>query len=351
MAITKAILLVGGEGTRLRPLTLATPKPMLPLAGYPITAHQIAKLAAAGITEVMLATSYRTEVFADWLAQQDYLDLQIQFAIEEVPLGTGGAIRNAADHLNLTDGESVVVLNGDVLSGHNLKQQLIEYESANAGASLHLVSVTDPSSFGLVPTNDSGEVLAFLEKPATAAEIVTNQINAGCYILHFDVINQISQGVPSSVERDVFPALLKTQAKVIGYLDNTYFLDLGTPHAYVQGSADLVTGKVSSPLISNAAQAVIHPTAKVDPTAMVFGGSVVMAQAEISAGAVVSGSIIFANAKIAMNSQLFDSILGSNSKINSDLILNKIVVAENCTINAEIPPGVRVWPDLEINAN
>jgi mannose-1-phosphate guanylyltransferase len=351
MAITKTILLVGGEGTRLRPLTLTTPKPMLPVAGFPITAHQMAKLAAVGIKQVMLATSYHAEVFTAWQQSQDYLDLEIKFAIESTPLGTGGAIRNAADQLELAVDEAVIVLNGDVLSGHDLAKQMQEFESAKAVASLHLVTVEDPSAFGLVPTDPAGRVTAFLEKPKTAAEIVTNQINAGCYILRHDVISQIAAGKVSSVERDVFPALLNSGALVVGYLDDTYFLDLGTPYSYVQGSADLVTGKVASPLIKNPAEALIDPTATVDSTALIFGGSVIMAGAEISAGAVISGSIIFENAHVGVNSQLFDSIIGKNSKINSDLSLTKIVVAENSIISAEIPPGVRVWPDIEISIN
>lgn len=350
MSITKAILLVGGEGTRLRPLTLSTPKPMLSVAGYPITAHQIAKLAEAGITQVMLATSYRAEVFAEWLTSQDYLPVEIKVAVEQTPLGTGGAIRNAAEVLNLAPGESVIVLNGDVLSGHDLIAQLSQYETSQAKASLHLVAVEDPSAFGLVPTDENQRVKAFLEKPKTAAEIVTNQINAGCYILSFEVVQQIELGKPSSVERDVFPQLLTNGIGMVGYLDNSYFLDLGTPYSFIQGSADLVQQKVKSPLIKNSAEAMIHPSAIVDPTALIYGGSVISAAAKVGANAVVSGSIVFENAEVAADSQLFDSILGKNSKIFSNLNLSRVVVAENCQIEAEIPYGVRVWPDLKLTS-
>lgn len=351
MKITKAILLVGGEGTRLRPLTLTTPKPMLPVAGYPITAHQIAKLAAVGITEVMLATSYQAEVFANWLAEQNYLSVSIKFAVEQTPLGTGGAIRNAADALGLAPDEAVVVLNGDVLSGHDLAGQISQYQASGAAASLHLVSVADPSAFGLVPTDEKNQVLAFLEKPKTQAEIVTNQINAGCYILNYHVIQQITAGISSSVERDVFPRLLSSGIIIDGYLDNSYFLDLGTPYSYIQGSADLVQQTVTSPLIKTKSEAMIHPTAQVDKSAMVFGGSVVSAGAKIGANAVVSGSIVFENAEIGENAELFDSILGKNSRIFSDLSLTRVVVSKNCQITVEIPPGTRVWPDLSLTAN
>lgn len=351
MSITKAILLVGGEGTRLRPLTLTTPKPMLPVAGYPITAHQIAKLADAGITEVMLATSYRAEVFDNWLANQDYLTTAIRVAVEQTPLGTGGAIRNAADQLGLAAGESVVVLNGDVLSGHDLKTQITQYEASNATGSLHLVSVPDPSAFGLVPTDASGHVSAFLEKPKTSAEIVTDQINAGCYILSYELVQRIAPGVPVSVEREVFPAALADGVAMLGYLDNSYFLDLGTPYSYIQGSADLVQQIVPSPLIKTKSEAIIHPSAKIDPTAIIFGGSVISADAVIGAGAVVSGSIIFDTAQVGAGAQLFDSILGAKSQLVENLALTRVVISEHCKIEVEIPSGTRVWPDLALSVN
>lgn len=351
MSITKAILLVGGEGTRLRPLTLATPKPMLPVAGYPITAHQIAKLAAAGITEVMLATSYRAEVFDNWLATENYLTTEIRVAVEQTPLGTGGAIRNAADQLGLIAGESVVVLNGDVLSGHDLKVQISQYGASNAAGSLHLVSVPDPSAFGLVPTDASGQVTAFLEKPKTAAEIVTDQINAGCYILSYELVQRIASGVPASVEREVFPAALAEGVVLLGYLDNSYFLDLGTPYSYIQGSADLVQQIVPSPLIKAKSEAIIHPSAKIDSTAIIFGGSVISADAAIGAGAVISGSIVFAAAQVGAGAQLFDSILGAKSQLADNLALTRVVISEQCQIETEIPPGTRVWPDLALSGS
>lgn len=351
LSITKAILLVGGEGTRLRPLTLTTPKPMLPVAGYPITAHQIAKLAAAGINQVMLATSYRAEVFEEWLATQDYLDVEIKVAVEQTPLGTGGAIRNAADQLGLSAGESVIVLNGDVLSGHDLPQQISQYESSDAAGSLHLVSVPDPTAFGLVPTDEAHRVQAFLEKPKTKAEIVTDQINAGCYILSTELVNRIPTGAVASVERDVFPSALDDGVALIGYLDNSYFLDLGTPFSYIQGSADLVQQKVKSPLITTKTEALIHPTAKIADSAMIFGGSVIGANAIVEANTVVSGSIVFANATVSAGVQLFDSILGANSQLAPNLALTRVVISEHCQISAEIPPGTRVWPDLQLTTD
>src|SRR5262249_54313297 len=174
----EAILLVGGQGTRLRPLTISTPKPLLPTAGVPFLAHQLAKAAAAGVTRVILATSYRAGMFADCLGGSAY-GVEIVYVQEDTPLGTGGAIRNAARALHSDPGSPVLVLNGDVLSGHDLAAQLDLHSKTEAAVTLQLVEVPDPARFGCVPTGADGRVTAFLEK---TPEPVTNRINAGCYV-------------------------------------------------------------------------------------------------------------------------------------------------------------------------
>ena len=182
----EAILLVGGQGTRLRPLTISTPKPLLPTAGVPFLAHQLAKASAAGVTRVVLATSYRAGMFADCLGDGSAFGLEIVYVEEGPPLGTGGAIRNAAQALRSGPGSPVLVLNGDVLSGHDLAAQLDLHSKAEAAVTLHLVEVGDPARFGCVPTDADGRVTAFLEKTASP---VTNRINAGCYVFRRDVID------------------------------------------------------------------------------------------------------------------------------------------------------------------
>ena len=236
----EAILLVGGQGTRLRPLTISTPKPLLPTAGVPFLAHQLAKASAAGVTRVVLATSYRAEMFADRLGDGSAFGTEIAYVQEVTPLGTGGAIRNAAQALRSGPGSPVLVLNGDVLSGHDLAAQLDLHSKAEAAVTLHLVEVSDPARFGCVPTDAGGRVTAFLEK---TPQPVTNQINAGCYVFRREVIDEIPPGVVTSVERETFPALIADDAVVMGYLDTSYWLDVGTPEAFVQGSCDLVLGR------------------------------------------------------------------------------------------------------------
>ena len=200
----EAILLVGGQGTRLRPLTITTPKPLLPTAGVPFLAHQLAKASAAGVTRVVLATSYRAQMFADSLGDGSAFGLEIVYVEEDTPLDTGGAIRNAGQGLRGGPGSPVLVLNGDVLSGHDLAAQLDLHTKAEAAVTLHLVEVPDPARFGCVPTDADGRVTAFLEK---TPHPVTNRINAGCYVFTRRVIDQIPPG-RVSVERETFPGLI-----------------------------------------------------------------------------------------------------------------------------------------------
>ena len=198
----EAILLVGGQGTRLRPLTLSAPKPLLPTAGVPFLAHLLARSAACGVTHVVLATCYKAEMFAAAFGDGSGFGLSIDYVEEDVPLDTGGGIRNAAASLRGGPGDAVVVLNSDILSGHDLSAQVDLHHKTDAAVTLHLVEVPDPSRFGVVPTDASGRVTAFLEK---TPDPVTNRVNAGCYVFRREVIDQIPAGRRVSVERETFP--------------------------------------------------------------------------------------------------------------------------------------------------
>ena len=177
--MAQAILLVGGLGTRLLPLTRDVPKPMLPIAGLPITEHQLMKAKRANISSIVLATSYMSEVFLPYFGDGSKWGIRLQYAVESTPLGTGGAIRNAAQLL--TANQSIVVMNGDVLSSHDLSNQISLHESRDADVTLHLTRVADARAFGCVPTDEHDRVIAFLEKMENP---ITNNINAGCYIFN-----------------------------------------------------------------------------------------------------------------------------------------------------------------------
>ena len=235
--INKAILLVGGRGTRLAELTKNTPKPMLKVAGAPVTEHQIARAQAAGVTEIVLATSYLAEVFEPYFGDGSKFGISIKYAIEKQPLGTGGAISHAAKFLNLAEDESVFIFNGDVLSGHDLKAQAQFHESKGADVTLHLVRVDDARAYGCVPLDKDGKVLEFLEK---MDEPKVNTINAGCYIFNRSAIVQIPQDNVVSVERQTFPELLRSKGALYGYVADSYWIDMGTPASYIKASKDLI---------------------------------------------------------------------------------------------------------------
>lgn len=342
--MSEAILLVGGQGTRLRPLTSHTPKPLLPVAGVPFLAHQLARAAAAGVTRIVFATSYLAELFERAFDGWDF-GLELVYATEREPLGTGGAIRNAAKHLTCDPGDPVLVFNGDILSGVDIAALREGHRGTGADVTLHLTRVSDPRAFGLVPTDPDGRVTAFLEKPQTPEQIVTDQINAGCYVFTRSVIDRIPAGRVVSVERATFPTLLAENALVRGVVDDTYWLDLGTPAALVKGSADLVRGRIDSPALPGpTGDALVLPGARVDPDAVLSGGTVVGEGARISAGAVVEGTVVLPGARISAGAVVYHSVIGRDAEIGAGTTADTVVIGDGARVGSgnELPPGLRI---------
>jgi mannose-1-phosphate guanylyltransferase len=304
--MTLGVLLVGGMGTRLMPLTRDTPKPMLPIAGLPVTEHQLMAAKRAGITTIVLATSYLSEVFTPYFGDGSKWGLDIRYAVEETPLGTGGAIKNAAAALNLRAGsdEPIVIFNGDVLSSHNLAKQIQEHLTHKADVTLHLTHVEDARAYGCVPVDENGRVTAFLEKMDNP---ITNTINAGSYVFHPSVIETITANTVVSVERDVFPALVAAGNKIYGYIEDAYWLDIGTPRALLAGSKHLVGGDFK-----------IDPTSTIATTAKLQDGSSVGAGCSIYEDVVISGSIICAEVVIEAGSEIRNSFIAPGSHIPKD---------------------------------
>ncbi|GGS33131.1 MULTISPECIES: NDP-sugar synthase [Streptomyces] len=342
----EAILLVGGKGTRLRPLTVHTPKPMVPAAGVPFLTHQLARARAAGVEHIVLATSYLAEVFEPYFGDGSSLGLHIEYVTEQEPLGTGGAIRNVAPKLSSGPDEPVLIFNGDILTGLDIRALVTSHTVSGADVSLHLTRVEDPRAFGLVPTDATGRVTAFLEKPQTPEEIVTDQINAGAYIFRRSVIDTIPSGRPVSVERETFPGLLASGAHLQGMVDSTYWLDLGTPAAFVRGSADLVLGRAPSPAVpGRCGDRLVLPTASVAPDAKLTGGTVVGAGAVIGAGARVDGSTVLENATVEPNAVITDSLVGAGAVIGARTVLAGAVIGDGARVGAdnELRDGIRIW--------
>jgi len=349
----EAILLVGGQGTRLRPLTLSAPKPMLPVAGVPCTTHQIARAREAGVTHVVLGTSYRAEVFSETFGDGTSVGVALTYAHEHTPLGTGGALRNVAQYLQSGPDDPVLVFNGDVLSGLDIPALIQHWRDADADVALYLTRVADPRPFGLVPTDANHRVQAFLEKPTSPEEIVTDQINAGCYVFRRRLLDEIPEGRPVSVERETFPGLLARGAKVIGHVDTSYWLDLGTPLAFVAGSADLVRGIAPSPaVVGSNGEALLLADAQVAADALIDGGSTIGARSIVGAGAIVTGSVVMDDVVLGDGVRIINSIVGRGTRIGARTHLHETVVGDHVDIGSdnEFISGARIWPETQIPA-
>jgi mannose-1-phosphate guanylyltransferase len=338
-----AVILVGGKGTRLRPLTISAPKPMLPTAGVPFLTHLLSRIAAAGIEHVILGTSYQPAAFEKEFGDGSKLGLQLEYVTEENPLGTGGGIANVASRLRY---DTALVFNGDVLSGADLRQLLDYHHEQQADVTLHLVRVSDPRAFGCVPT-ENNRVTAFLEK---TEDPPTDQINAGCYVFSRAIIDRIPHGREVSVEREVFPALLSDgDVSVCGYVDSSYWRDMGTPEDFVRGSADLVRGIAPSPALhGHRGEHLVHDGAAVSPGALLIGGTVVGRGAEIGPGARLDGAVIFDGVRIEAGSVVERSIVGFGARIGPRALIRDGVIGDGANIGArcELLRGARVWPGV-----
>ena len=305
------ILLVGGFGTRLKPLTSESPKPMLPVAGLPVTEHQILTAQKAGIHTLVLATSYLSEVFTPYFGDGSQWGMKILYAVEREPLGTGGAIRNAAQMLDLANigDEPIVIFNGDVLSRHSIADQIAFHQSRGADATLHLIEVEDARAFGCVPTDSDGRVTAFLEKMDNP---ITNSINAGCYIFHPSVLHRIPLNTVVSIERETFPDLVSSGRPVFGYKEQAYWLDVGTPAALFKGSRDLIEGDFHA-----------MSGCVIDPTAVITGKSSLGKNVVVGAGVRIDNCIIGDDVTIESGVEISDCFIFHKTLLTSGLVQSR----------------------------
>lgn len=341
---TDAVILVGGLGTRLRPLTLSAPKPMLPTAGVPFLTHLVTRLRDAGVTHIVLGTSYRAEVFEGHFGDGAALGVELEYVLESEPLGTGGGLRNVAGALRE---DTVLVLNGDNLVGVDLGGLVEEHRRRDADVTLCLTKMADPRAFGCVPTDRDGRVTAFLEKDPNP---LTDQINAGLYVFRRSVIDTIPTGRPVSVERETFPGLLGSGAKVFGHVDPGYWRDFGTPADFVSGSCDLVRGLAPSPAVTEPGQSLVLPGAAISSSAQVWGGTTVGRNVAIGAGARIEASVLFDGAQVAPGALVRRSVLGADAVVHEDAVVQDAVVGDRSSIGArvELRAGARVWPDVTL---
>ncbi|HEX6196255.1 MAG TPA: NDP-sugar synthase [Jiangellaceae bacterium] len=334
----EAILLVGGLGTRMRPLTDNLPKPLLPVAGVPLIEHQIVRAREAGVDHVVLATSFRAAAFTDVVGDGARLGVRVSYAEEDEPLGTGGAIRNAAAKLESAPGDPVLVFNGDIIDGHDIAGQVAWHVSEGADVTLYLTRVDDPRAYGCVPTDEAGRVTAFHEK---MPQPVTDQINAGCYVFGRSVIDEIPAGRVVSVERETFPEMLNAGRTLLGHVESVYWRDLGTPDAYVRGSADVVRGLVDAPARPGpAGEFLVSPDADVSPRAVLLGGTSVAPAAIVHEDAEVDGAVVLGGAVIGVGAVVRNSAIGRGAQIGDSAVLDRVVVGDDVKVGAGAIPEV-----------
>ena len=319
----KAVVLAGGEGTRLRPLTYTTPKPLLPIANRPFLEHQLAWLAGHGVDDVVLSIGYRPDAFAGHFTGDAFGGVRLRYAVEPEPLGTAGAIRFAAGDLS----ERLLVCNGDVLTDLDVSALVRFHTERGAEATISLTQVEDPSAFGVVPTAGDGRVIAFVEKPP-AGEAPTDWINAGTYVLEPSVLDGIPAGRAVSIERETFPALLERGGGLYAMRSDGYWLDIGTPGKYLQANLDLLEAGAS----------LIGPGAEVAPGAKV-SESVLGAGVRIAGDARVSRSVLLAGACVEAGAEVTDSILGAGASVGRGAVVGGISIVGPA---AAVPPGAQL---------
>jgi len=305
----QAVVLVGGFGTRLRPLTRTTPKQMLPVVNRPMIERVLAHLSGHGVTRAVLALGYRADAFQRAYPDGTCAGVALHYAIEPEPRDTAGAIRFAA--LDAGIDERFLVLNADVLTDLDVGELIAVHQRTGAEGTLALHRVADPSAFGVVPTDADGRVTAFIEKPPPG-EAPTHLINAGVYVLEPSVLDRIAPDVPVNVERTTFPAMVG-DGTLFAVDGDTYWIDAGTPATYLAANLDLLNGRRGH------VEAGVHPDAQVDGAVV---GSVVGAGAQIGSAAMVSGSVVFAGAAIGAGAMVRDAIIGARAQVGAGASLD-----------------------------
>jgi len=336
----QALVLAGGEGTRLRPLTLTVPKPVMPLAGRPVLSFMIEWLARHGVDEALLSCGFLAERVERVLGSE-HAGVRLRYVVEREPLGTAGPVRLAYDEGLLE--QRFLVVNGDVLTDIDLTAEIAQHERTGAAATLALVAVADPSGYGVVPTAPGGEVEAFLEKTDSPP---TDRINAGAYVLELDeVAPRIAPGRAVSFERDVFPRMVGED--LYGFDAEGYWIDIGTPERYLEATWDLLAGAVESSLPERDASGslVYSPAsvigAHVGPLAVLGAGS------EVGAGSLIERAVLHDNVLVGADCVVRESVLGEGVEVGFGAAVEPgamVGSGASIAVGARVPGSARVAP-------
>jgi mannose-1-phosphate guanylyltransferase len=360
----KAVILSGGFGTRLRPLTINTPKSMVPVLNIPFLEYFIKRLKSHKVSDIALAVSYLAQPIKDYFGDGSRFDVSLSYTVEDTPLGTAGAVKNAGGFID----EPTLVFNGDIFTDLDLTDMMEQHKRNKAMLTIALTPVEDPTSYGLVETDSQNRILRFLEKP-NPDEITTNMINAGTYIIEPDVMSLIPSQTNCSFERDIFPLLLREKKAVFAYSANCYWIDIGRPENYFQLHYDLLNGKSNQYHFSNGKKVVtgnhciIHPSAEITGPAIIgdncvigedvkINGPVVIgSNCQVSSYSVIDDSIIWNSVHIEPFARTRHTIIANNSHIGSGSFIERAVLGNNTIIGygKHVETGRLVAPNTIVN--
>jgi len=334
----KAVILAGGEGTRLRPLTLAVPKPVVPIVDRPFLRHQLELLGRVGVEDVIFSLAYRPERVREAFGDGAPAGQRIVYEVEETPLGTGGAVKNAEHHLDAT----TIVFNGDVLTDVDLPRVVEEHRASGAAATLVLTPVPNPAAYGLVETDADGRVRRFVEKPKPS-EITTDTINAGIYVLQTSTLSLMPPAVNHSIERGFFPALLARGDLVRAHVHRGFLIDTATPEKYLQVHRDILHGRFPVTLAGRAtAGGWVHDTATVEAGADLRGPFYVGPGCHVAGGAILDpGAVLVSEVALEARCRVGDSVLWRGCRIGAGAEVAGALLAAGVAVrgNARVSPG------------
>jgi len=361
----KAIILVGGEATRLRPLTYNTPKAMVPVLNKPFLEHVIRHLSEHQVTEIVLALSQYQPSIEDYFTDGSQFGVKLHYSVENTPLGTGGAVKNAEKYLD----ETFLMLNGDIFTDLDITAMIKLHRGREAKITIARLPVDDPTGYGLIETDVNGRITRFIEKP-DPNDITTNQINAGTYIFEPDVLACIPPQVKFSIEHEFFATLPeKQEISAWGYDYFSYWMDMGTPEKYLQLHRDLLGGKSSR--YTPPSKSPIGKQSHVHPTAEIHGPVIIGDNCNIESNVMLTGPVVIGSGcTIQSHAIIEDSVIWDNTHIGHDAVIKSCVITNNCHLNADcivqgsslgdnvviidgcqLKPDSKIWPGTRVKAD
>ncbi len=355
----KAVILVGGEATRLLPLTCTIPKAMLPVLNIPFLEHVIRYLKKHQIKDIILAQGYLAQPIENYLGDGSQLGVKLNYVVEETPLGTAGAVKNTEKYLD----ETFLMLNGDVFTDLDITAMIKHHLERKAKATIALTPVDDPTSYGLVEIEAEGRITQFLEKPSRS-QVTTNTINAGTYVLEPEILAQIPPETEVSIERETFPQLLARGESVYAYQYPDYWIDMGTPEKYLQLHRDLLSGKSIQYTPASPGEVVIGEQSNIHPTARIKGPVIIGNNCTIGRNARLTGPVVIGSGcTILEDTVIEESIIWRNTQLGQRVNLRNSIIADNCCLTADntiedsilgdnvivargckLEPGSKIWP-------